>query len=161
MNKNLRLFYNMLALVLFIASCNSMKVSKSVSANFLQTEVNPVFIEVTEKMQEQKKLTKTDYAFICDFLLNNTDEGIVEGMGGSLFKCLRGNPLSNSDFLSYLDKKRKLYKEKVLYRLVSIMFIDIKLEEYSYDAFIKDFDMFKNSASTKKAFDRCMENWVD
>ena len=153
--------YSIFALMFFVISCNSK--NKIVANNFIQKEIDtindeplPLIFSVMGKMRKQEKLTNSDYACICNFLLNNTDEGDMESIGYDLFKCLKKNQLYNSSFLSYLNKKRSSYKEKVLYKLVISLGVDLKIENYSYDAFIEDFEMFKNSVSAKKCFEEGM-----
>lgn len=109
-------------------------------------------------MQKNNKLTTADYDCICDFLLNNNDESKSEELGYILFEYLKNKPLNNRAFLSYLSRKENSQKEKFLTALIQIMCIDIGEENYSYDTFIKDFDMFSNSSSAKKAFNDCMSN---
>lgn len=79
-------------------------------------------------------------------------------MGYILFEYLKNKPLNNRAFLSYLSSKDDSQKEKFLILLIQIMCIDIGEENYSYDTFVKDFDMFSNSSSAKKAFNECMSN---
>jgi hypothetical protein len=112
---------------------------------------------VSEKMKKQAKLTETDYATICDFMFNNVDESLSEEIGYRLFEYLKSNQLNNDAFILYLNEKEISYKENIKSSLVEIMCIDIGEENYSYDTFIKDFDMFKNSISAKRAFDECMD----
>jgi len=109
-------------------------------------------------MQKNNKLTKYDYDCICDFLSNNSDESKSEELGYILFEYLKNKPLNNSAFLSYLSKKGTSQKEKFLTALIQIMCIDIGEENYSYGTFVKDFDIFNNSSSAKKAFNECMGN---
>jgi hypothetical protein len=160
-----RLF--LLALMLFIVSCNGKSGSKVVSTDFVQTETeNRVtaiskqpqsdISNVSEKMQKQKKLTNPDFDCICDFLFNNNDESKSEEIVYQLFDYLKGKPLNNSDFISYLNEKGSPLKEKALTALIQIMCIDIGEENYSYDNFIKDFYLFNNNAFAKKAFNECM-----
>ena len=113
-------------------------------------------------MYKQEKLTETDYTILCN-ILPNADASLAESIGGLLFRYLKNKQIHNTSFLSYLDKKEVLYKEKILYEMVFIMCLDIQdekylNEKYSYDMFITDFDMFKNSVSAKEAFDRCTGN---
>lgn len=116
---------------------------------------------VTNKMQKQEKLTEGDYKCICDFLINNNDESKSEEAGYVLFEYLRGNQLRNSAFASYLNKKDVSYRERVFNNLIQIMCIDLGEENYSYDAFVKDFSLFRNNVSAKKIFDQCMSNQVE
>lgn len=154
-------------LILFIVSCNSNNGSKVTPTDFVQTETEnnktaisqqpqPDISNVSEKMQKQEKLTSPDYDCICDFLFNNTDESISEEIGYQLFEYLKGKSLNNTAFSSYLNGKDK--KEKVLTALIQAMCIDIGEENYTYDTFIKDFEMFSNSSSAKNAFNECMGN---
>jgi hypothetical protein len=152
-------------LILFIVSCNSKNGRKVVSSDFVQTENNktaysqqpqPDISNVSKKMQKQEKLTSPDYDCICGFLFNNSDESKSEEIGYQLFEYLKNNQLNNTAFLSYLNGKDT--KEKVIKSLIQIMCIDIGEEKYTYDTFIKDFEMFSNSISAKNAFNECMRN---
>ena len=170
MKRNRRVFYVIFALIL-VVSCNGNNSKKVVSTDFVKkqnTNVKTLAIKqslravdisaVSVKMQKYKELTKSDYDCICDFLLNNNDESKSEEMGYILFEYLKNKPLNNRAFLSYLSRKENSQKEKFLTVLIQIMCIDIGEENYSYDTFIKDFDMFSNSSSAKKAFNECMSN---
>jgi hypothetical protein len=169
MNKKV-FVYGIFALIIFAVSCNSKnRNSKVVSTDFVQNsterkkdtvsqQLHPNIWEVSEKMEKQEKSTTSDYDCICDFLLNNNDESKSEELGYILFEYLKNKPLNNSAFLSYLSKKETYQKEKFLTALIQIMCIDIGEENYSYGAFVKDFDMFSNSTSAKKAFNECMSN---
>lgn len=170
MKRNRRVFYVIFALIL-VVSCNGNNSKKVVSTDFVKkqnTNVKTVAIKqspravdisaVSVKMQKYKELTKSDYDCICDFLLNNNDESKSEEMGYILFEYLKNKPLNNRTFLSYLSRKENSQKEKFLTALIQIMCIDIGEENYSYDTFIKDFNMFSNSSSAKKAFNECMSN---
>jgi hypothetical protein len=184
MNKISRKIYAVFALVIFIVSCNTKSKNEDATISFIQTETEDTVVkqsyfdisEISEEMQEQEewtaidtvlqkmykqeKLTEVDYAIICN-ILPYADASLAESIGGLLFNYLKNNILNNNAFLSYLNKKEISYKEKILYEAVFIMCLDIQDEKYldekySYDMFIKDFDMFKNSVSAKEAFDRCM-----
>ena len=170
MKRNRRVFYVIFALIL-VVSCNGNNSKKVVSTDFVKkqnTNVKTVAIKqspravdisaVSVKMQKYKELTKSDYDCICDFLLNNNDESKSEEIGYILFEYLKNKPLNNRAFLSYLSRKENSQKEKFLTALIQIMCIDIGEENYSYDTFIKDFNMFSNSSSAKKAFNECMSN---
>jgi hypothetical protein len=190
MNKISKKIYSAFALTFFIVSCNTTNKNDDTTMSFIQTETKTKtedtvikqsysdMQEISEEMQEQeelteidtvlqkmyeqKKLTEADYAIICN-ILPYADASLAESIGGSLFNYLKNNRLNNASFLSYLDKKEALFKEKTLYELVFIMCLDIQDEKYldekySYDIFIKNFDMFKNSVSAKEAFDKCMNN---
>jgi hypothetical protein len=157
----------MISLIFFIVSCNSKNETKVASSRFVENETNKELIDkqpssdilkVSIKMQKQEKLTKSDYDCICNYLLNDNDESESEGIGYSLFEYLKGNYSNNNNFISYLNEKEVSYKEKVQSALVEIMCIDIGYENYSYDAFIKNFGVFKNSDSAKKTFKECMSN---
>jgi hypothetical protein len=187
MNKISRKIYGVFTLILFIVSCNTMNKNEDDTMNFIQTKTEDTVLkqsysdisEISEDMQEQEewteidtvlqkmykqeKLTEIDYTIICN-ILPYADASLAESIGSSLFNYLKNNSLNNSSFLSYLDKKEELFKEKILYEMVFIMCLDIQdekylNEKYSYDMFIKDYDMFKNSVSAKEAFDRCISNW--
>ena len=175
MNKTTFVFY-MFFSVFFVVSCGGGNESELIKTDSTQVEINnkidneeetideglsPEMLNTITKMKKQEELTEVDYDCICDFLFNNYDESLSEGIGYRLFEYLRGNQPNNNDFISYLSSKETSYKEKVLNELIKIMSIDIELEEYSYETLIKDFDMFKNSVSAKKAFERCMENWLE
>ena len=170
MKRNRRVFYVIFALIL-VVSCNGNNGKKVVSTDFLKKEKtknktaviqqSPRAVDISEvsvKVQKHKELTKSDYDSICDFLSNNNDESKSEEMGYVLFEYLKNKPLNNRAFLSYLSRKENSQKEKFLTALIQIMCIDIGEENYSYDIFIKDFDMFSNSSSAKKAFNECMSN---
>ena len=175
MNKNLRIFCYVPVLMFFIASCNKKGESKITATELVQPKIiveelittqkeenkdeqQSDILELYKRMQKHEKLTNTDYDFICDFLENNTDESLSEGMGYELFEYLKGNLSNNNAFVSYLNEKDVSFKEKVQKALVQIMCIDIGEGNYSYDTFVKDFDMFKNSVSAKNAFKECMSN---
>lgn len=170
MKRNRGLFYGIFALIL-IVSCSGNNRKKVVSSDFLKkqnasvkteaVQQSPHVVDISKvsvKMQTNSKLTTTDYDCICDFLLNNNDEAKSEELGYILFEYLKNKPLNNRDFLSYLSKKETSQKDMFLISLIQIMCIDIGEENYSYDTFIKDFYMFSNSSSTKKAFNDCMSN---
>lgn len=159
----------LIVLILFIVSCSGKNESKVVSTNVIQTQTQkdkkPVFKQpksdisnVSEKMQKHEKLINADYDCICDFLFNNNDEAKSEEIGYQLFEYLKGKSSNNSAFMSYLNEKESTLKEKVLTALIQIMCIDIGEENYSYDIFVKDFPLFKNSVSARKTFNECMSN---
>jgi len=172
MNKKV-FVYGIFALIIFAVSCNSKnRNSKVVSTDFVQNsterrkdtvsqQLHPNIWEVSEKMEKQEKLTEADYDCICDFLFKDESVEGGEGIGYQLFEYLRGNTLNNSAFIFYLNGKESTLKEKVLTALIRTMCIDIGEENYSYDTFVKDFDMFSNSTSAKKAFNECIENQVE
>lgn len=175
MNKRI-LIYCISFLLFHIVSCENKNKNKYVPVNSkpIKIESIPIKIddeekvtnsksimdisEISSKMQKQEKLTEVDYAYICNFLFNNNDESISEEIGYRLFEHLQKKQLNNDSFASYLDSKEISFKEKVLDELIKIMCIDIGEENYTYDTFIKDFDLFKQSASSKKAFNECMNN---
>lgn len=159
----------MFFLILFIVSCNGKNKSKVVATNVVQKEMDckkdtvssqshSDIFAVSAKMEKQEKLTETDYACICDFLFNNNDESKSEEIGYRLFEYLKGNQSNNSAFVLYLNSKDVSFQSKVQNALVQIMCIDIGEENYTYETFIKDFAMFKNSVSAKNAFNECMSN---
>lgn len=169
MNRSLIKVYYVTALMLFTVSCSSKKEGKVGSPNFTKNEVvkkkevvvkqsHSNITEVSMKMQKQKKLTEADYICICNFLLNNKDESQSEEIGYCLFEYLKGKELNNSAFISFLNKKDISFKEKVECALVQIMCIDIGEDNYSYNKFIEDFSMFKNSPFAMKVFNECMSN---
>ena len=170
MKKNRIVVYGIFALIL-VVSCDGNNSKNVVSTDLVEKEKpnnettivkhSPRVVDisgVSVKMQKNNKLTTLDYDCICDFLSNNSDESKSEEPGYILFEYLKNKPLNNSAFLSYLSKKGTSQKEKLLTALIQIMCIDIGEENYSYGAFVKDFDMFSNSTSAKKAFNECMSN---
>lgn len=170
MKRNRRVFYVIFALIL-VVSCNGNNGKKVVSTDFLKKEKtknktaviqqSPRTVdiwEVSEKMSKQEKLKEADYDCICNFLLKEESVEGGEGIGYRLFEYLKNKPLNNRAFVSYLSRKEDSQKEKFLTALIQIMCIDIGEENYSYDTFIKDFNMFSNSSSAKKAFNECMSN---
>lgn len=170
MKRNRIVVYGIFALIL-VVSCNGNNSKNVVSTDLVEKEKpnnkttivkhSPRVVDisgVSVKMQKNNKLTTLDYDCICDFLSNNSDESKSEELGYILFEYLKNKPLNNSAFLSYLSKKGTSQKEKLLIALIQIMSIDIGEENYSYDTFIKDFNLFGNSSSAKKAFNECMSN---
>ena len=164
---------SMFVLILFIVSCNGRNRNKVILKDSAQNEVNndkvisndsvPYWVDTTlirlyEKMEKMEKLTDPDYDYICDFLLNNRDESLTEGMGYYLFKYLKNNQINNSAFESYLNGKEVPYRKKINRALVQVMCIDIGEGNYTYRTFIKDFSMFKNSVAAKNAFYECLKN---
>lgn len=115
---------------------------------------------VLRKLEKQVKLNDADYQILYEFLLHNKDESLSEGAGYSLFQYLKNNKANNEAYLSFLNKKDKAQKEKILGALVEIMCIDIGDENYTYEKFVEDFSIFNESASAKKAFNTCMSNQV-
>jgi len=136
----------------------------------VSNQSRPDIIAVSAKMEKQEKLTDPDYDCICDFLFDIFDRGKNieggEGIGYNMFKYFKNNQSNNSAFISYLDKKESSFKEKILKWLIQAMSIDISIGNYSngvfvkytYRTFIKDFSMFKNSVSAKRAFYECLRN---
>ncbi len=170
MKRNRIVFYEIFALIL-IVSCNGNNNKNVVSTDLvekgkpnIETAIikhSPRVVDisgVSVKMQKNNKLTTLDYDCICDFLSNNRDESKSEELGYLLFEYLKNKPLNDRAFLSYLSKKGTSQKEKFLTALIQIMCIDIGEENYSYGTFVKDFEMFGNSSSAKKAFNECMSN---
>jgi len=109
-------------------------------------------------MQNNNILTTTELDSICNFLINNNNESKSEELGYILFEYLRNKPNNNRTFLSYLSQKDSSQKDMLLTSLIQIMCIDIGEENYTFDAFVKDFNIFKDSHSAKKAFYNCMGN---
>jgi len=170
---NKKVFVFNIFLILFFVSCNGrsgnkvipkdsaqneVSNSKVVTTDSVQDDVDTTLIRVYEKMGKMEKLTDPDYDYICDFLLNNRDESLTEGMGYYLFKYLKNNQINNSAFESYLNGKEVPYRKKINRALVQVMCIDIGEGNYTYSTFIKDFSMLKNSVSAKNAFYECLKN---
>jgi hypothetical protein len=165
--KDKKILYCIFALIPSIVSCNVKNENKVVSIDYVLQDTNSInqqshlnILDVSKKMQEQNKLAEIDYDCICDFLFNNSDESISEEIGYQLFEYLQSKTLHNTAFISYLNVKESTLRESVLVALIQAMCIDIGEENYSYDTFIKDFDMFRNSAAAKKTFEECMNNQV-
>ena len=119
------------------------------------------FSIVLSRMNNQKELIDADYNTIIDFLLTNNNESNSEEVGYAIFEYLKKNKYGNVGFALQLNKKEKSLKDTLLSRLVQIMCIDLGEEDYTYEVFINDFELFKNSASAKKAFKDCMRNQVE
>lgn len=113
---------------------------------------------ISSNMQNNNILTTTELDSICNFLINNNNESKSEELGYILFEYLRNKPNNNRTFLSYLSQKDSSQKDMLLTSLIQIMCIDIGEENYTFDAFVKDFNIFKDSHSAKKAFYNCMGN---
>jgi hypothetical protein len=162
--------------ILFTVSCNGKNKNKVATANVAQKEMDckkdtvskqshfDIFA-VSAKMEKQEKLTETDYSCICDFLFDIFDKGKNieggEGIGYCIFEYFKNNPSNNISFMLYLNNKDTSFQDKIQKWLVQIMCIDISEENYTYDTFVKDFDMFQNSVSAKNAFNDCIENQVE
>lgn len=117
--------------------------------------------DVVSRMRGKKELSEGDYITLDDFLLKNTDEAKSEEVGYVLFEHLRKNKSKNNSFLQHLSKKEKVFRDTILKELIQIMCIDLGEENYLYENFVNDFELFKNSISAKKAFKACMENQVE
>lgn len=116
---------------------------------------------VVSRMHDKKELSEGDYITLYDFLLKNTDESKSEEVGYTLFEYLRKNKSKNNSFLQHLSKKEKAFKDTIMKELIQIMCIDLGEENYLYENFVNDFELFKNSISAKKAFKACMDNQVE
>lgn len=116
---------------------------------------------VVSRMRDKKELAEEDYIALDDFLLRNTDESKSEEVGYTLFEYLRKNKSKNNSFLQHLSKKEKAFKDAIMKELIQIMCIDLGEENYLYENFLNDFELFKNSVSAKKAFKACMDNQVE
>jgi hypothetical protein len=129
--------------------------------NTANTKIDTVSsLHFLDKMKNKKGLIDSDYVSIHNFLITNNDESKSEEMGYTLFEYLKKSKANNLSFSTYLIKRGKKYQEDLLERLVKVMCIDIGEENYSYENFIKDFGLFKNSVAAKKALKDCMGNDV-
>ena len=116
---------------------------------------------VVIRMRDKKELAEGYYITLADFLLKNTDESKSEEVGYALFEYLQKNKSNNNSFRQYLSKKEKTYRDSIMEKLVQIMCIDLGEENYLYESFVNDFELFKNSISAKKTFKACMDNQVE
>lgn len=111
---------------------------------------------VIDKMTTKKNLNDTDYLIIDDFMMNNMDESLGEGVGGNLFEYFKNNKTQNKSLLVFLNKKGEKYKDDYLHMLIKAMCIDIESNEYTYDRLIAEFEIFRNNERVKKSFKDCM-----
>jgi hypothetical protein len=116
---------------------------------------------VEKKMKNKAILNEVDYGIIGKFLTQNKDESISEGVGMSLYEYLQGNESANEGYVSFLNKKDNVYKEKVLGKLIDIMCIDLGEDKYTYDKLTSDFSVFKGSNAAQKALNTCIANHRD
>lgn len=115
------------------------------------------------KLESKSALKNNDYKHLCHLLLNDSgsDESFREGFGYLIFQYFRYNSQNNLSLGTYLDKKSEIDRERILGEMTFCMCIDIGEEGYNYEQFVKDFEVFENSASAKESFDRCIANWGD
>lgn len=160
------------SVLLLIASCNDTikkNTGNSVMASDLKQASNDTvkvlpmidIISILRKMKKQENLEVEECKFFLDFLHKNNDEARSEEIGYVLYNYLKGKPSNNKHFDDYLSKKETSFKEEVYINMVLVMCIDLGEGKYSYESFIKDFRIFKNSDSAKKAFEECMNNQVE
>ncbi|MBO4332520.1 MAG: SH3 domain-containing protein [Paludibacteraceae bacterium] len=104
------------------------------------------YYKITELLERKKLLSASEYNYVVSFLLKNYNDGISEGLGGSIFKHFRNNEEANKMIL-------KLYRtnlDKYLLGLAEYMSID--LFTYTYEKFIKEFPMFVGNDTVRKRF---------
>lgn len=124
--------------------------------NKLSTKnVKPAFLN---KLKKRTKLIVKDYQDINDFLMKNKNEAMSEEVGYLLFEFFKGNKIANNEYLAFLSKMGKTYKEYFLSELIQIMCIDLGCDGYTYKKLINDFIMFKGSAAAQDSFKRCIDN---
>ena len=104
------------------------------------------YYKITGLLERKKLLSGSEYNYVVSFLLKNYNDGISEGLGGSIFKHFRNNEEANKMIL-------KLYRtnlDKYLLGLAEYMSID--LFTYTYEKFIKEFPMFAGNDAVRKRF---------
>ncbi|MBQ4034594.1 MAG: SH3 domain-containing protein [Paludibacteraceae bacterium] len=104
------------------------------------------YYKITGLLERKKLLSASEYNYVVTFLLKNYNDGISEGLGGSIFKHFRNNEEANKMIL-------KLYRtnlDKYLLGLAEYMSID--LFTYTYEKFIKEFPMFAGNDAVRKRF---------
>ena len=116
---------------------------------------------VLNKMKKKVQLNDVDFDVMGNFLSQNRDESRSEEAGYYLFEYLEGNKSANETYISFLNKKGKPYKEKILEKLVRIMCIDLGEANYTYEKLKNNFSLFKESNSAQKAFETCLNNRVE
>ena len=114
-------------------------------------------LNVMGKMRKKDILYANDYQTICTSLFGQF--GFAEGFGYELFQYFQKDILHNEEFAHYLNGKTTSYKDSVLVELVGSLCIDLGLEEYSYEDFVKDFPLFKDNVACKRKFEDCMTSW--
>lgn len=120
------------------------------------TKVNiPVFLN---KLKKKTILIDKDYQDISVFLLKNKNESMSEEVGYLLFNFFKGNKVANNEYLSFLKKKDKAFKEHILSDLIQIMCIDLEDEKYTYKKLINDFGIFRGSVAAQRSFKQCIDN---
>jgi len=122
-------------------------------------EIN--LITLLNKIEDKSEFKEADLEYLCNLLLDNEDESLAESIGGLIFELLKKNSVNNDFFNAYLDKNRAAEKNRILAKMASLMCIELALEEYSYERFVKDFKIFKNSVPAKASFDKCIANWIE
>lgn len=115
-------------------------------------------LSIENKMRDKKKLGEADYIGIDNFLKNNADESSSEEFGYTLFEYLKKNKSNNISFLNFIIRKKREDQNIFLHKLIKVMCIDIGEENYSYENFIKDFELFNNNESAKKSLKDCTGN---
>lgn len=122
-------------------------------------EIN--LITLLDKLENKSEFKEADFEYLCNLLLDNEDESLAESIGGLIFELLIKNPVNNDLLNAYLDKNRGAEKNRILAEMASFMCIELALEEYSYERFVKDFKIFENSVPAKASFDKCIANWIE
>lgn len=163
-------------LMFFATLSDSKNVSKYVFSNYLsngienngtdsirQPQIN--IWTVSNKIYKKEKLTIGDYDCICDYLLNvfckekNIDGR--EGIGYSIYQYFQNNQPHNSSFYLYLENQGTYSTDEIFEYLIYAMSIDICDEYKSFDEFVRDFGMFKNSVSARNTFEVCIQNCIE
>ena len=104
------------------------------------------YYKITGLLERKKLLSGSEYNYVVTFLLKNYNDGISEGLGGSIFEHFRNNEEANKMIL-------KLYRtnlDKYLLGLAEYMSID--LFTYTYEKFIREFPMFVGNETVRQRF---------
>ena len=104
------------------------------------------YYKITGLLERKKLLSASEYNYVVSFLLKNYNDGISEGLGGSIFEHFRNNEEANKMIL-------KLYRtnlDKYLLGLAEYMSID--LFTYTYEKFIREFPMFVGNETVRQRF---------
>lgn len=104
------------------------------------------YYKITGLLERKKLLSASEYNYVVSFLLKNYNDGISEGLGGSIFKHFRNNEKANKMILDIY----RTNLDKYLLGLAEYMFID--LYPYTYEKFIKEFPMFAGNDAVRKRF---------
>ena len=112
------------------------------------------------KLKKKTKLIEKDYQDISNFLIKNKNESMSEEVGYLLFEFFKENEVANKEYLTFLSKKDRTYKEHVLSELIQMMCVDLEDDGYTYKKLINDFSMFKGSIAAQQSFIKCVDNQV-